>query len=117
MTFAQAVLTAASLGLSVNVLSDGRVRVVGDARHGEAARDLLAHKQQVIRTLADGKFGLDWFSGQHFGRRPEPCRHCQRPAGLRDDDGRPAHKVCAEAAVLVALQDMSTSRTPALAAS
>lgn len=32
--------------------------------------------------------------------KPAPaCRHCDRPCHLTDDDGRPTHKVCAEAAL------------------
>jgi hypothetical protein len=43
---------------------------------------------------------LDW-SGKdgvkHYGGgRTLPCRSCGNPALLRDDDGRPQHKVCAE---------------------
>ncbi len=43
--------------------------------------------------------GLDWRDRTHWGGgRLSPCRHCHRPAFCRDDNGRPAHKVCAESA-------------------
>jgi len=38
--------------------------------------------------------GLDW--RHHRIGPPQPCRYCQRPAFLRDEENRPAHKVCAE---------------------
>jgi hypothetical protein len=42
---------------------------------------------------------LDWREPKHWdGRRALPCRYCGTTTHLRDDDGQPAHKVCAEAA-------------------
>lgn len=44
---------------------------------------------------------------RHWSMNPKPCRHCGGPTSLRDFDGRPAHKVCAErlaTAELVAAQ-------------
>jgi len=44
--------------------------------------------------------GLDWRDRAHWGNdRLLPCRYCHRPAFCRDEDGRPAHKVCAELAL------------------
>jgi hypothetical protein len=41
---------------------------------------------------------LDWSDGDHYDRRRElPCKHCDRPTNLRNDDGEPDHKTCAEA--------------------
>jgi hypothetical protein len=41
--------------------------------------------------------GLDWRHSRHWGRgRRRPCRICQRPAFLLDDEGQPCHKTCAE---------------------
>ncbi|MEW1638608.1 hypothetical protein AB0469_31690 [Streptomyces sp. NPDC093801] len=42
---------------------------------------------------------LDWSDKSHWARTQAPCRYCQRPTFLRDDDGRPADKVCAEDAL------------------
>lgn len=39
--------------------------------------------------------GLDW--RRNTVGDPLPCRHCGKPAMCRDDQKRPAHKVCAEA--------------------
>lgn len=39
---------------------------------------------------------LDWSSPIHYGGQPLPCRCCGRGAYLRDGQGRPCHKVCAE---------------------
>ena len=38
---------------------------------------------------------LDWRQTGTVGP-PQPCRICGRPALMRDPDGRPCHKVCAE---------------------
>lgn len=39
---------------------------------------------------------LDWRNG-HTGR-VDKCRHCGGWTNLRDDQGKPSHKVCAERA-------------------
>lgn len=40
---------------------------------------------------------LDWRHPRHYDAGMErPCRLCKMPTPLRDDRGRPAHKVCAE---------------------
>lgn len=41
---------------------------------------------------------LDWSDRTHWARADAPCRHCvgRQPTRLRDDQGLPAHKVCAE---------------------
>jgi hypothetical protein len=44
-----------------------------------------------VRTIV-----LDWSKPQHFGVFVKPCRICGNPAFMRDDDGRPCHKTCAE---------------------
>jgi hypothetical protein len=56
---------------------------------------------------------LDWNDGQHWnGGKQAPCIHCGRPALLRDDARRPAHKVCAQSA-LAALINQQNERTAA----
>jgi len=37
---------------------------------------------------------LDW--SRHRTGPPRPCVRCGQPALMRDRDGRPCHKVCAE---------------------
>nr|WP_202425769.1 hypothetical protein [Streptomyces sp. HUCO-GS316] len=50
---------------------------------------------------------LDWDSSAHWGSRPLPCRYqCGGlPTQLRDSKKRPAHKVCAEAALARQVQE------------
>lgn len=38
---------------------------------------------------------LDWRK-HRLGTRPAKCRFCGRPAWLRDENGKPCHKGCAE---------------------
>ena len=46
----------------------------------------------------------DWSNGSHWNRgRQAACIHCERLTMLLDDAGRPAHKVCAEAALAALL--------------
>ena len=42
---------------------------------------------------------LDWGHPRHWSHTAKPCRYCGRDAHLRDSKGKPAHKVCAEAAL------------------
>jgi hypothetical protein len=39
---------------------------------------------------------LDWRDNSHWSPRDARCRLCNRMTPLRDDAGRPCHKVCAE---------------------
>jgi hypothetical protein len=39
---------------------------------------------------------LDWRDPSHYERRPRPCRVCGHATHLRDDQGRPCDKACAE---------------------
>jgi hypothetical protein len=46
----------------------------------------------------------DWSDAAHWNRgRQTACIHCGRPTMLLDDAGRPAHKVCGEAALAALL--------------
>jgi len=45
---------------------------------------------------------LDWREAHHWSPMTRPCRHCGQPTHLRDDDGTPAHKTCAEIAAAAA---------------
>lgn len=42
---------------------------------------------------------LDWGSSTHWHHVKAPCRYCGQPTHLRDSKGKPAEKVCAEAAL------------------
>lgn len=39
---------------------------------------------------------LNWRHSSHISSRKGRCRLCNMPTLLRDDRGRPCHKVCAE---------------------
>lgn len=39
---------------------------------------------------------LDWRDRKHWSTRAKPCQYCGGPTHLRDNQRRPAHKVCAE---------------------
>ncbi|MER5312947.1 hypothetical protein ABT034_34825 [Streptomyces sp. NPDC002773] len=40
---------------------------------------------------------LDWRSSVHWSSELRPCRYCSVATNLRDEDGVPSHKTCAEA--------------------
>jgi hypothetical protein len=40
---------------------------------------------------------LDWREAHHWSPQARPCTHCGSLTHLRDDAGRPAHKICAAA--------------------
>jgi hypothetical protein len=43
---------------------------------------------------------LDWRDSRHWSGTPKPCRYCGGDTNLRDSRRSPAHKVCAEAALM-----------------
>jgi hypothetical protein len=47
------------------------------------------------------------------GPRPDPCRYCGMTAHVRDDDGRPVHKVCIEHAITAAILSAQERQTAA----
>jgi hypothetical protein len=49
--------------------------------------------------MPDDPIVLGWYSVHWNGGRSATCIHCGEPALLLDDAGRPAHKVCTEAAL------------------
>ncbi|MFI0934667.1 hypothetical protein ACH4RG_23455 [Streptomyces sp. NPDC021019] len=51
---------------------------------------------------------LDWTASRHFALEARPCRHCGAPTHLRDENRRPADKVCAESALAEVLAVVST---------
>lgn len=46
--------------------------------------------------MSDPPIVLDWTGRKHMGSRRAKCRHCTGLTWLRDDDGKPCHKTCAE---------------------
>lgn len=49
------------------------------------------------RSAAPNSVILNWSNPDHWGKGyAEPCIYCQQPSLLRDELGRPVHKVCAE---------------------
>lgn len=52
---------------------------------------------------------LDWRDASHWSERPLPCRYCTKPTNLRDSRRKPAHKVCAEAALAQQLAEQAES--------
>jgi hypothetical protein len=48
-----------------------------------------------IAPPRERQWGLDW-RRHRITWRPEPCKHCRKPALSLDDDGQPCHKACAE---------------------
>lgn len=55
--------------------------------------------QPLDLTERRGEIVLDWRTGDHYlgDGRPATCRSCFGPTRLKDDNGRPCHKLCAEA--------------------
>ncbi|WP_381792848.1 hypothetical protein [Streptomyces niveus] len=47
---------------------------------------------------------LNWSGSAHFSKTARPCWHCGAPTHLRDNNDRPADKVCAERALADVLQ-------------
>ncbi|WP_329368878.1 hypothetical protein OG896_24955 [Streptomyces sp. NBC_00669] len=45
---------------------------------------------------------LDWGDSRHWSAKSRPCEYCPGLTHLLDDEGRPAHKTCAEAAAAAA---------------
>ncbi|WP_432001549.1 hypothetical protein [Streptomyces sioyaensis] len=48
---------------------------------------------------------LVWTSSAHWSDTARPCRYCGRPTNLRDSKRAPAHKVCAEHALVCQQED------------
>ncbi|WP_433856734.1 hypothetical protein [Streptomyces kronopolitis] len=56
---------------------------------------------------ADGL--LVWSSSEHWHQQAKPCRYCGQPTNLRDSQRSPAHKVCAESALVEQQQDAAAT--------
>lgn len=66
-----------------------------------------------LGAQGDGRMTtLDWHAAHHWGGTARPCIECGEPALLRDDRGRPAHKVCIEAVLDELAEDEPTPAHP-----
>lgn len=50
---------------------------------------------------------LDWSDRSHWSHTARQCRYCPGLTHLRDGKGKPAHKVCAEAALAQQAADLA----------
>ncbi|MEU6949515.1 hypothetical protein ABZ957_30420 [Streptomyces sp. NPDC046316] len=57
---------------------------------GSAIPRQPARRDQAAERL------LDWRSSAHWSPEQRPCRYCSTVTNLRDEDGLPSHKTCAE---------------------
>lgn len=94
MNVARLIADGRAAGLRIEVDGD-RLVVRGPREAGDLARALLARKVEVMAALTRPP-ALNW--SRHATGDPMPCRLCRRPALMRDAEGRPCHKVCAEQA-------------------
>ncbi len=94
--------SARRAGLLLGRREDGQLLIRGPREHEPLVRSLLVRKAEVLAILAvyDGTVtGLDWRHARALDKK-QPCALCRRPALLIEPyDNRPAHKVCAEAAI------------------
>ncbi len=51
---------------------------------------------QARRQSSTSRITLDWSGPEHWSQSQQPCRICDQPTQLRDPQGQPCHKVCAE---------------------
>jgi len=80
---------AREVGIGIARRPDGTLAIRTTAATDSVARALRARDQDVLRLY-------DWTRAG--AADPAPCLLCGRPALLRDPvDGRPCHKVCADA--------------------
>lgn len=61
-------------------------------RHRRAAPTPRAAGRPVV---------LDWRGPEHWSWTDMPCRYCGFDTPLRDSKGKPAHKTCAEDALVI----------------
>ncbi|MGK5555853.1 hypothetical protein ACSNOI_29970 [Actinomadura kijaniata] len=60
----------------------------------------MTHPPRRVPRRMTRRIGLDWDDRAHWGGgRRLPCHLCGRLAFLRDEQGRPCHKTCAETAL------------------
>lgn len=61
----------------------------------DSSRPETQPPELVRRTLPPSQL-LDWRDREHWSGRRLCCRLCGHLTNLRDEDGTPMHKVCAE---------------------
>jgi hypothetical protein len=59
----------------------------------------MTRRKSAIPEFHEGQL-LNWRAPWHWGRVELPCRYCGGDTPLRDTKGHPAHKVCAEKALV-----------------
>ncbi len=74
--------------------------VPGAGPGGERRSLMPRSKNSRKPSRPDRPVLLDWSHRDHWASRERPCRYCEQPTHLRDSSRKPAHKVCAEAAVI-----------------
>lgn len=95
MTAAQLVSEARSHGIRLYV-EHGRLRYrVKGTLDLELRARLVASASEVVDHLLHLPT-LDWSDRRHWQRGKKPCRYCHKDTNLRDENGAPSHKVCAE---------------------
>ncbi len=89
---------AGHVGLRFAILRDGRLQIVGPRAAEPLARKLLdGYRGQLRDWLVCDRVALDWSDSSHWlGARRPACVHCGAATCLADDNGQPAHKMCAE---------------------
>lgn len=96
------IAAARRAGLVLTRKPDGQLVIRGPREHEQLVRSLLDRKHDVLAVLAvytgDARC-LDWRHARVLADM-QPCVLCQRPSLLIEPyDGRPCHKMCAEAAI------------------
>jgi hypothetical protein len=74
-----------------------RTTLGAEAGRGElGGANLAASGSAGQGRMVQAHVALDWRDPKHFARRRMPCRVCKNPTFLRDNQGRPCDKTCAE---------------------
>lgn len=95
MTAAQIVRDARRQGVRLYV-DHGRLRYRAKGPLDEELRDSLAESAGEVVDYLLTLPTLDWSARRHWVKKNLPCRYCRRATNLRDENGEPSHKVCAE---------------------
>lgn len=75
-----------------DVQTNAQANVQANSAQGSAS----VGQSQAHGRVVQAHVALDWRDPKHFARRRMPCRVCRNPTFLRDSEGRPCDKTCAE---------------------